>query len=44
VYLTGGWDDFLNTSRKADSIFLGAGVRWTDDEIKYLLGSVPVRP
>ncbi len=44
VYLTGGWDDFLNTSRKADSIFLGAGIRWTDDELKYLLGSVPVRP
>jgi phospholipid/cholesterol/gamma-HCH transport system substrate-binding protein len=44
VYLVGGWDDFLNRSRKTDSLFLGAGIRWTDDEIKYLLGSVPLRP
>ncbi len=44
VYVTGGWDDLLNRSRGADSIFFGAGVRWTDDDIKYLLGSVPIRP
>jgi phospholipid/cholesterol/gamma-HCH transport system substrate-binding protein len=44
VYLQGGWDDFLNRSRGADSIFLGAGLRWTDDDIKYLLGSVPIKP
>jgi phospholipid/cholesterol/gamma-HCH transport system substrate-binding protein len=42
VFLTGGWDDFLNTSRKADSLFFGAGIRWSDDDLKYLLGSVPV--
>ena len=39
--MTGGWDDFLNRSRKADSLFLGAGLRWTDDDIKYLLSSIP---
>ena len=44
VYFQGGWDDFLNRSRAADSIFVGAGVRWTDDDIKYLLGSVPIKP
>ena len=44
VYVTGGWDDFLNKSRHSDSIFFGAGLRWTDDDIKYLLGSVPIRP
>ncbi|MGH9366948.1 MAG: MlaD family protein [Thermoanaerobaculia bacterium] len=44
VYVMGGWDDFLNTSRKADSLFIGAGLRWTDDDVKYLLGAVPVRP
>ena len=44
VYVTGGWDDFLNRSRKADSLFLGAGIRWTDEDIKYLLGSIPLRP
>ena len=41
VYVTGGWDDFLNRSRKTDSIFLGAGLRWSDDDIKYLLSSLP---
>ncbi|HEY6146804.1 MAG TPA: hypothetical protein VIZ69_03870, partial [Thermoanaerobaculia bacterium] len=41
VYVTGGWDDFLNRSRKTDSIFLGAGLRWSDDDIKYLLSSIP---
>jgi len=41
VYVVGGWDDLLNHTRKADSLFLGAGVRWSDDEIKYLLSSVP---
>jgi len=41
VYVVGGWDDLLNHTRKADSLFLGAGVRWSDEEIKYLLSSVP---
>ena len=44
VYLTGGWDDFLNHSRKADSAFFGAGLRWSDDDLKYLLGAVAIRP
>jgi phospholipid/cholesterol/gamma-HCH transport system substrate-binding protein len=44
VYVTAGWDDFLNKSRKADSLFFGAGLRWTDDDIKYLLGSIPLKP
>jgi phospholipid/cholesterol/gamma-HCH transport system substrate-binding protein len=41
VYVTGGWDDFLNRSRKADSVFFGGGIRWSDDDLKYLLGSIP---
>lgn len=43
VFVTGGWDDFLNRKRDADSIFVGAGLRWTDDDIKYLMGSIPLR-
>lgn len=39
VYLMGGYDDALE--RERDSLFLGAGVRWTDDDLKYLLGSIP---
>jgi phospholipid/cholesterol/gamma-HCH transport system substrate-binding protein len=44
VFVQGGWDDFLNRSRQADSVFLGAGLRWNDEDLKYLLGSVPIRP
>ena len=44
VYLTGGWDDLLNKNHNADSVFFGAGIRWTDDDIKYLLGSSPIKP
>lgn len=39
VYLRGGYDDFL--VRDYESLFVGAGVRWTDRDLKYLLGSVP---
>lgn len=38
VYLTGGYDDALEN----DSLFLGAGIRWRDDNLKYLLGSLPI--
>jgi phospholipid/cholesterol/gamma-HCH transport system substrate-binding protein len=34
LYLLGGYDDFLEN----DSYFLGGGIRWTDENIKYLLG------
>ena len=46
VFVQGGWDDLLNHSRSADSLFVGAGLRWNDDDLKYLLGSVgsvPIR-
>ena len=44
VYVTAGWDDFLNRSRKQDSMLLGAGVRWGDDDLKYLIGFITPRP
>jgi phospholipid/cholesterol/gamma-HCH transport system substrate-binding protein len=34
LYVMGGYDDFLED----DSAFLGGGIRWTDENIKYLLG------
>jgi phospholipid/cholesterol/gamma-HCH transport system substrate-binding protein len=39
LYLVGGYDDPLET----DSFFLGGGIRWNDDNLKYLLGSIPTR-
>ncbi|HUF77993.1 MAG TPA: MlaD family protein [Thermoanaerobaculia bacterium] len=39
LYLRAGYDDFLEGDR--DSLFLGGGLRWRDDQLKYLLGSLP---
>ncbi len=39
LYLVGGYDDPLE--RK--SVFLGGGLRWSDDNLKYLLGSLPIK-
>ncbi len=34
LYLLGGYDDALENN----SVFLGGGIRWTDENLKYLLG------
>lgn len=39
LYLIGGYDDALEDN----SYFLGGGIRWNDENIKYLLGAVPLR-
>jgi phospholipid/cholesterol/gamma-HCH transport system substrate-binding protein len=39
IYLRAGYDDFLEGER--DSLFLGGGLTWRDDDLKYLLGSLP---
>lgn len=41
-YVVGGYDDFLLRDLDRDSLFLGAGVTWTDEDLKYLLGSMPL--
>lgn len=40
LYLSGGIDDILGTYRR--DFFLGAGVRFTDSDIRGLVGFVPV--
>ncbi len=39
VFLNAGYDNFANEDRKA--AFAGIGIRFKDDDLKYLLGSVP---
>jgi hypothetical protein len=39
LYVRAGYDDPL-VSEYA-SPFLGAGIRWSDDDLKYLFGSIP---
>ncbi len=39
-HLLAGYDDFLESDRS--SLFFGGGLSWTDDDLKYLLGSLPL--
>jgi len=38
-YLLAGYDDFLTDEYRG--LFVGGGLRWSDDDLKYLLGSLP---
>jgi len=40
LYATGGVDDVLNPGLR--SLFIGAGIRWKDEDIKGIIGSIPV--
>jgi len=39
LYVRAGYDDALVDRNR--SPFVGVGIRWSDDDLKYLLGSVP---
>jgi phospholipid/cholesterol/gamma-HCH transport system substrate-binding protein len=39
-FVNGGIDNILNVDRRA--AFLGVGLRFDDDDMKYLMGSVPI--
>jgi phospholipid/cholesterol/gamma-HCH transport system substrate-binding protein len=41
LYLSAGWDDFLNDEGNA-SPFVGFSIRFEDEDLKYLLTSVPI--
>lgn len=40
VFMNAGYDNFLNSGRA--NAFVGLGLRFDDDDLKYLLGSVPI--
>lgn len=40
AFVNGGYDNFLNSKRA--SAFAGIGLRFDDDDLKYLLGSIPI--
>lgn len=43
IYLLGGLDDFVNDDQDLDW-FLGAGLRFTDDDVKSLFGLASLKP
>ncbi len=40
VFLNAGYDNFLNSDLRSG--FVGAGLRFDDEDLKYLLGSAPI--
>jgi phospholipid/cholesterol/gamma-HCH transport system substrate-binding protein len=40
LYVNAGYDNFLNADRKA--AFVGLGLRFDDEDLKYIMGSVPI--
>jgi phospholipid/cholesterol/gamma-HCH transport system substrate-binding protein len=40
LFVNAGYDNFLNSRRATP--FVGLGLRFDDDDLKYLLGSVPI--
>jgi len=40
LYATSGVDDVLNPGLR--SLFIGAGIRWKDEDLKGLIGSIPI--
>ncbi|MGB3977146.1 MAG: MlaD family protein [bacterium] len=41
-YITGGWDDLLLQRNQGDDFFFGAGLKFEDSDIKYLLSFLPL--
>jgi phospholipid/cholesterol/gamma-HCH transport system substrate-binding protein len=40
LFMNAGYDNILNVDRRA--AFIGAGLSFTDDDLKYFMGSVPI--
>jgi phospholipid/cholesterol/gamma-HCH transport system substrate-binding protein len=43
-FVTGGVDDVLATERNLRTLFLGFGIKFADEDIKTVLGAVPIKP
>ena len=41
LYLTGGWDDFISDQNNR-SVYGGLAIRFEDDDLKYILSTVPI--
>jgi phospholipid/cholesterol/gamma-HCH transport system substrate-binding protein len=44
LFITGGVDDILNSEDNLRTFFFGFGIKFADDDLKTVLGAVPVRP
>ena len=39
-FVQAGYDNILN--KKVDTFFVGGAIRFEDDDLKYIMGSVPI--
>jgi len=44
LFITGGADDLLNRYTQYRTFFLGFGIKFPDDDLKTVIGAVPLRP
>jgi len=44
LFVTGGVDDVLASERNLRTLFLGFGIKFADEDLKTVLGAVPIRP
>jgi phospholipid/cholesterol/gamma-HCH transport system substrate-binding protein len=44
LFITGGVDDILNSENNLRTFFFGFGIKFADEDLKTLLGAVPIRP
>ncbi|HEU5360540.1 MAG TPA: MlaD family protein [Candidatus Deferrimicrobiaceae bacterium] len=43
-FITGGVDDVLNDEKNLRTLFFGFGIKFEDEDLKTVLGAVPIRP
>ncbi len=44
LFITGGVDDILNDEKDFRTFFFGVGIKFADEDLKTVLGAVPIRP
>jgi phospholipid/cholesterol/gamma-HCH transport system substrate-binding protein len=44
LFVTGGVDDFASKDSKLRTLFMGFGIKFADDDLKTLLGAIPIKP
>ena len=44
LFVTGGVDDVLATEKNLRTLFFGFGIKFADEDIKTVLGAVPIKP
>jgi phospholipid/cholesterol/gamma-HCH transport system substrate-binding protein len=44
LFVTGGVDDIASKDSKLRTLFMGFGIKFADDDLKTLLGAIPIKP